>query len=277
MSQPTILALFAHPDDELMSGGTLARYAATGARVVLVCATRGEVGGISEPHLATRETLPAVRTAELHAAAAALGIREVRFLGFRDSGMAGTPENDDPRSLHRANPEEAVRRMVALLREVRPALVITHDPTGGYGHPDHIALSRFVTEAFDAAGDAARFPEAGSPWQASRLFYGVMARSFFDQVRAALAEAGEDLGPFNQPEMANLGFEDDAITAFIDVAAQFDAKRAGFEAHQTQFGSQSPMRRIPEAAQRSMQSQEHFVLARPEPAAGMHLTDLFGA
>jgi LmbE family N-acetylglucosaminyl deacetylase len=274
MSQHRILALFAHPDDELMSGGTLARYAASGAHVALVCATRGEIGQISEPHLATRETIAEVRSDELRAAAAALGIADVRFLGFRDSGMAGTPENDDPRSLHRAEPDEAVRRVVALIREVRPDLVITHDPTGGYGHPDHIALCRFVTEAFDRADDAAYAPEAGAAWRPARLFYGVMAKSFFEQVRAALAEAGGDVGPFSGPEMETLGYADEDITAVIDVSAQLEAKRAGFEAHRTQFGPDSPMRRLPEEAQRAMMGQEHFVLARPAPETGVRLAEL---
>src|SRR5262249_15488009 len=110
MQLQTILAVFAHPDDELSAGGTLARYAASGAHVTLVCVTRGEAGEISDPGLATRETLAEVRTQELLTAAKALGLSDVRFLGFRDSGMVGTPENEDPRSFHQADPAEATRR-----------------------------------------------------------------------------------------------------------------------------------------------------------------------
>lgn len=164
MSNTSILAIFAHPDDELTNGGTLARYASADVRVVLACATRGETGEISEAHLATRETLGAVRAEELRVAATTLGITDIRFLGYQDSGMTGTPENDDPRSLNRADPEEVVRRVVALIREVRPEVVITHDPTCGYGHPDHIALCRFVTAAFTAAGDDSYAPEVGVGW-----------------------------------------------------------------------------------------------------------------
>jgi LmbE family N-acetylglucosaminyl deacetylase len=272
MSNTSILAIFAHPDDELTNGGTLARYAAQGVRVVLACATRGEAGEISEPHLARRETLGAVRTMELHAAARALGITDVRFLGFHDSGMAGMPENDDPRSLNRADPGEVVRRVVALIREVRPAVVITHDPTGGYGHPDHIALCRFVTAAFTAAGDDSYAPEVGAGWQPTRLFYGVMTRSFFDQVNAAYAEAGE-AGPFSGPEMAHLGYADDAITVMLDVSPELRAKRAGFAAHRTQFGPQSPLWRMAEARWQAMLGREHFVLACPAPKANTRLTE----
>jgi LmbE family N-acetylglucosaminyl deacetylase len=273
MSNTSILAIFAHPDDELTNGGTLARYANDGVRVVLACATRGEAGEISEPHLASRETLGAVRTRELRAAAGALGITDVRFLGFHDSGMAGMPENDDPRSLNRADLEEVVRRVVALIREVRPAVVITHDPTGGYGHPDHIALCHSVTAAFTAAGDDSYAPEVGPGWQPTRLFYGVMTRSFFDEVNAAYAEAGE-AGPFSGPEMAHLGYADDAITVMLDVSPELQAKRAGFAAHRTQFGPQSPLWRMSEARWQAMLGREHFVLARPAPEAHTRLTEL---
>ena len=272
-NQTSILAIFAHPDDELTNGGTLARYAAQGVRVVLACATQGEAGEISEPLLATRETLGAVRAEELRAAATALGITDVRFLGFHDSGMAGMPENDNPRSLNRADPEDVVRRVVALIREVRPEVVITHDPTGGYGHPDHIALCRFVNTAFTAAGDDGYAAEIGTSWQPTRLFYSAMARSFFDDVNAAFAEAGV-AGPFSGPDMAHLGYADDAITVKLHVAAELGAKRAGFTAHRTQFGPRSPLWRLSEARWQAVFGREHFVLARPAPEPGMRLADL---
>lgn len=274
-SQTGILAIFAHPDDELTNGGTLARYAAQGVRVVLACATRGEAGEISEPHLATRETLGTVRAEELRAAATALGIADVRVLGFRDSGMAGTPENDDPRSLNRADPEEVVRRIVALIREVRPTVVITHDPTGGYGHPDHSALCRFVHTAFTAAADDMYAPEIGASWQPMRLVYSAMARSFFDAVNAAFVEAGE-VGPFSGPEMAHLGYPDDAITVTLHLhREEVEAKRAGFAAHQTQFGPRSPLWRMSEARWQTTFGRECFVLAYPAPEPGVRLAGLF--
>jgi len=263
---PTILAIFAHPDDELLSGGTLARYAASGARVVLACAT-GEVGEISEPHLATRETLGAVRAEELHNAVTALGFSELRFLGFRDSGMVGTSENNDPRSLHSFDPQAATERFTALLRDIQPDVVVTHDPTGGYGHPDHIAVYRYTTAAFDALSDG--------PLHASRLFYGVMARSFFEQMGEAMKAAGIDTQPFNnRPDGVPLGISDEEITTSIDVSAQQAAKFTAFEAHRTQFGPQNPMRKMPDELRATMFAKEYFILVRPTPPAGFHSTDL---
>jgi LmbE family N-acetylglucosaminyl deacetylase len=269
VAERTLLGIFAHPDDELMCGGTIAHYAAQDVRIVIACATRGEAGQISEAHLATRETIAEARSAELIAAARALGVSDVRFLGFRDSGMAGTPENDDPASLHRTDPTEATGRAIALIRDVKPDVVITHDPTGGYGHPDHIAVCRFVTAAFDLAGDPDAYPEEGQPWKPGRLFYGVMSRSFFRRMREAMEAAGVDTTPFQRPEWENLGYEDAEITFSFDATSQREAKWAGFEAHRTQFGPESPLRQMPEDLRQTMFTHEHYILARPEGPSGV--------
>jgi LmbE family N-acetylglucosaminyl deacetylase len=225
MQPRTILAVFAHPDDELSAGGTLARYTASGASVTLVRVTPGEAGEISGPALAKPETLAEVRTQELLTAAKALGLEDVRFLGFRDSGMVGTPENADPRSFHQADPVEATRRLVVLIRSVKPDVVITHDVTGGYGHPDHLAAYRHVTAAFDAASDPLQFPDEGPPWQPSRLFYTAMLRSFFQKMRETLQAAGVDTSDFEGPEMQRLGYEDTDVTTTIDASDYTDASR----------------------------------------------------
>jgi LmbE family N-acetylglucosaminyl deacetylase len=143
-----LLVIFAHPDDEGGTSGTLAYYIARGAAVTLACATRGEVGEISDPILATPETLGEVREAELRAACAHLGIEDVRFLGYRDSGMVDTPPNNDPRSLHQAPLDSVVAQLVGLIRDVRPHAIITFEPAGGYGHPDHLAVHRGKRRAF---------------------------------------------------------------------------------------------------------------------------------
>jgi LmbE family N-acetylglucosaminyl deacetylase len=150
-----LLALTAHPDDEGFGlAGTMARYAADGWQITLVCATRGEVGEISDPALATPETLPAVREQELRDAGADLGVNDVRFLEYRDSGMVGAAENADPRALSNADPETVIARYDALLRELRPTVVVTWDASGGYGHPDHISVHKHATEATRRAIDA---------------------------------------------------------------------------------------------------------------------------
>lgn len=276
MQPRTILAIFAHPDDELSAGGTLAHYAASGAKVTLVCVTRGEAGEISDPALATPETLAEVRTQELLAAAQALGLSDVRFLGFRDSGMVGTPENADPRSFNQADPAEATRRLVALIRSIKPDVVITHDVTGGYGHPDHIAAYRHVTAAFDAASDPAQFPDEGPPWQPARLFYTAMKRSFFQKMREAFQAAGVDTANFDRPEMQRLGYADADITTTLDVSTYADAKQAGFRAHRTQFAADGPFSRLDAETMRAMFAYEHYILGRPADAGPVAADDLFG-
>ena len=159
MPNNSILAIFAHPDDETFGlGGTLARYADAGVPITMVSATRGEVGEIAPGTDATPETLGAHREQELRDAMAILGVTDVRFLGFRDSGMKGTHENKHPDALINA-PEDAVTEaMVRIIREVRPRVVVTWDESGGYGHPDHVFVHYRATEAFRAAADASRFP-----------------------------------------------------------------------------------------------------------------------
>ena len=150
----TALAVFAHPDDEGFScGGTLAMLTARGAHVTLVCATNGDAGEISDPALATRETLAQVRQDELRQAMDITGVGDIRFLGYRDSGMAGTEDNKHPDSLSQADPGRVTDQLVTIIREVHPQLVITFDPTGGYGHPDHKAVNKHTSQAFSLAGD----------------------------------------------------------------------------------------------------------------------------
>ena len=145
----SVLLVFAHPDDEgFGTGGILSLLASRGARLTLVCATNGDVGEISDPALATPETLAQVRQEELRQAMGVTGVQDVRFLNYRDSGMAGSDDNRHPKSLFQAPQPEVVGRLVEVIRDVRPRVVITHDPTGGYGHPDHVTVYRHVTEAF---------------------------------------------------------------------------------------------------------------------------------
>lgn len=272
----TLLALFAHPDDEAFgTGGTLARYAAAGADVTLVCATRGEVGEIAEGVDATPETLGQVREAELRCAAATVGVRGLIFLGYRDSGMAGTPENEDPRAFVNAPAGVVVPQLVGIIRRVRPQVVVTFEPNGGYGHPDHIAIHRHTVAAFHAAADPARHPEQGPGWQAARLFYTAIPRSFFRRLRDELAALGVDTSDFARFEDGAVGWPDDKVNVTIDVADTVEAKWSALGCHRTQFGPGNLFRRLPEPLVKQMMSQEHFALAWPAPAPGLRLADLF--
>jgi LmbE family N-acetylglucosaminyl deacetylase len=272
----TLLALFAHPDDEAFgTGGSLTHYARAGYQVVLVCATRGEVGEISDPSLATPETLGQVREGELRCAADSIGVSELIFLNYRDSGMAGTPENNDPRAYVNALTEEVIGRLVAIIRRLHPDVVLTFEPNGGYGHPDHIAIHRHTVAAFHAAADSSYRPDLGPAWQSPRLAYIAIPRSFFHQIRDQLAALGEPPDDFARFDEAGFGWPDELVNVTVDVSATMDVKWSALECHHTQFGPGNLFRRLPESVVRQMMSTEQFALAWPEPAPGTRLTDLF--
>jgi mycothiol S-conjugate amidase len=176
MSSLCLLTVHAHPDDEASKGaGTIARYHAAGVHTVLVTCTGGEEGDILNPAMdqpGVKEHLPEVRRQELDRAAEIIGYDEVVLLGYRDSGMPDSPANADPRSFAAAPLDEAVGRLVAVIRRTRPQVIITYPrDQAGYPHPDHLRVNEISEVAFDAAGDPDRFPAAGPPWQPLRLCY----------------------------------------------------------------------------------------------------------
>src|SRR5512136_793212 len=238
----TLMAVFAHPDDETFGiGGTMARYGADpDVRVVLVCATRGEAGEISDPKLATPDRLGEAREQELRCACGLFGVDALHFLGYRDSGMAGTPENRDPRALAMSDGGEVVRRIVAHIRRERPDVVVTHDETGGYGHPDHVAVHRHTKAAFAAAGDPNQYPEqiaAGlAPYRPKKLYYTAIPRRFFLAVAAKMREMGLAEHPRVKRFMAEpFGLPDEACTTDIDVHDFWGTKREALQCHATQL------------------------------------------
>lgn len=255
----TLLVALAHPDDETFgSGGAMARAVSEGHRVVIVCATRGEVGEIADPSLATPETLGQVREGELRAAARALGVEDVRFLGYRDSGMAGTPENRHPAALVNADPAEVVDRLVRQLRDVRPEVVVTFEPGGIYGHPDHVTISERVTAAVAAAGDPARYPAAGTAHDVPRLYYISLPKSVLLEFQRAARSAGIQWGVADGMQI-DKAVDDADVDAALDVTPWIDRKRAAVEAHATQKGTVAQM---PDGFQERMLSREWFVLVR---------------
>jgi LmbE family N-acetylglucosaminyl deacetylase len=273
----TLLAVFAHPDDESFGvGGTLAKYASNGTHVVLVCATRGEVGEISDASLATPESLGHVREYELRCAAQTLGISELIFLDYLDSGMEGTPENMHPKAFIQAPPHEVVGKLVRVIRELQPQVVITFDPGGGYGHPDHIAISRYTTQACSQASSSTDFPEAGPPWQPNRLFYNAIPSSFFVEMRKKMQALRMDTSQLDGFDPQRHGFSDDQIKTRIDVTRFVEVKWNALQCHQTQFGPDNLLRLLPEVDLRQMISFEYFALASPTSENGLQeMDDLF--
>jgi mycothiol conjugate amidase Mca len=246
----TLLAVHAHPDDECIStGGILARYAASGVRTVLVTCTDGAVGEISDPALATPENLAEVRSRELDASVRVLNISRSVRLGYRDSGMAGTADNEDPRSFLQCAFDDALERVVRVVREEQPRVIVTYDERGGYGHPDHIRAHQVAVAAFHAAGDTARFPEAGAPFSPSKLYYAVVPRSAMRTFGERLRAAGIEV-PFQEARDRNdedmpFGVADERVTTFVDVSGFVEAKRASLLAHKTQMGPEQFFTRIP--------------------------------
>jgi len=276
MKTRSILAVFAHPDDEAFgTGGSLAHYAEKGAHVALVCATRGEVGEISDPALATPDTLGEVRENELRCAADSMGVQQVIFLGYRDSGMVGTAENYDPRAFINAPGEVVVRQLVGIIRDIQPHVIVTFEPNGGYGHPDHIAIHRHTVAAYFAAADPSAYPELGSPWQALRLFYTAIPKSFFRSMKEQMMEQGLDTSQLARLEEDGAGWPDDQVDLTLDVSDMVQAKWEALNCHRTQFGPNNLFRLLPEASVKTLMSYEHFALAYPEHAAGLQLNDLF--
>lgn len=287
MSIRTLLAVFAHPDDESFGmGGTLSLYAARGHRVELVCATRGEAGEISDASLATAETLPAVREIELRCAARSMGIRPPVFLDYRDSGMKGTPENDHPRSLHRADRREAVGKVTQLIREIQPDVVVTFEPGGGYGHPDHVAIHQITVAAVAAAADPQQYAVqimAGlPPHRVRKFYYTALPRQFFRSMAEKLIAAGVDLSQMSgvrDGDMREWGMPDELVTTAIDVSSVLDQKIASWQCHRTQLNPNGPFAmaiRLGENVWREPMSTEFYTRVEPPVAQGAPMeTDLF--
>lgn len=276
MQKLGLLGVFAHPDDEQLMSGAFAQAASEGIRTGLVCATRGEMGEISDPSLATPENLGHVRELELRAASAVLGVKYLWFLDYRDSGMMGTPPNDDPASFFRSNEDQAIIKIVRIIREFKPTVICTFEPEGGYGHPDHITISRLTTRAFDAAADPAMYPEAGEPWQAARLYYSAFPRSTIVKMREFLTASGVDLG-LGTFDADRFGLPDEQVTNKLDTSRWIDLKMKSLQMHRTQFSPDSPWSKMPEDLTKQMRGLEYYALAKgtPVPADDQASGDLF--
>ncbi len=278
----TLLAVFAHPDDESFGiGGTLARYAAEGVHVVLACATLGEAGEVKDPSLGTREQLAEIRERELRCACDVLGISELHLLGYRDSGMAGSPDNDDPRALVQADPAEVVGKIVRVIRQVRPQVVITFEEGGGYGHPDHIAIHHHTVAGFQAAGDPSQYPEHRAeglePHVPQKLYFTILPRRFFRGLAQYLKEMGfaDRLADF---DWESRGVPDELCAFEIDVSAYVDVKLQAFQCHRSQLSHNGPFSLIPPEVRWDFMSTECFSLAGSRLEAGQKTeTDLFAS
>jgi LmbE family N-acetylglucosaminyl deacetylase len=222
----TIVYCHAHPDDEAsQTSGSMARAAADGHRVVVVFATHGDHGEVA-PDMAEGDTVIDYRRREAEASAAAIGLARVAWLGYADSGMTGWEQNDFEGSLHRADLEEAAKRLAAIVDEEDADVLIGYDWHGGYGHPDHVKVHHVVRRAVELAARRPRHLES------------TMNRSEMVRFREQGLAAGMDVGDFDPEAPMDdgnpLGSTEDEITWRVDVSAFLDRKRAALEAHRSQ-------------------------------------------
>jgi N-acetyl-1-D-myo-inositol-2-amino-2-deoxy-alpha-D-glucopyranoside deacetylase len=275
-----LLLVHAHPDDETINNGaTMARYVAEGAHVTLLTCTLGEEGEVLVPELAQlaadqADQLGGYRISELRAAMAALGVTDWRFLGgpgrYRDSGMMGTPANDKPRAFWNADLDEAADHAVAVVREVRPQVVVTYDENGGYGHPDHIQAHRVAMRAVELAADAAHRPDLGPAWDVPKVYWCCMPRSVLKQgieAMAALGEASpfEGLGDIDEVPFA---VPDELVTAAVDGRAHAAAKDAAMRSHPTQITVDGPFFALSNNLGLEVMGTEYYRLVRGERGPG---------
>ena len=238
----TLLAVLAHPDDESFGlGGTLALYASKGYDTYYVCATRGEAGTVDEEHLVGFKDTAEMRTAELMKAAQALGLKEIFFLGYRDSGMPGMEANQHPNAQINASIDEVAGRVVKYIRDLKPDVVLTFDPIGGYKHPDHIHIHKATVLAFENADNASFHPEAGDSFKPQALYYQVFPRGLLKFATSIMPLFGKDPrkfgrnGDINLKELADISFP---VHVRLNVQSVAEAKRKASEAHASQGGMQ---------------------------------------
>ena len=287
-----MLTVHAHPDDEASKGApTLARYHSEGVRTVLVCCTGGEEGDLHNPSLREpgqpfhglspeeeKALLAELRPQELARSAEVIGFDEVVMLGYRDSGMKDSPANDDPASFHQADFDEAVGRLVEVIRRTRPQVIVTYnDDQQGYPHPDHLKVHDISLPAFDRAGDPDWYPDLGPPWQPSKLYYTVWSRRRLMAVHEALL-ALRGASPFDEAWFERPD-QDGRITTQVPVGDHLWARSGALRAHATQVDpSEAFWFGLSDQELADVYPYEDWILARSvvgEPAPGEMEDDLF--
>lgn len=267
----TLLAIFPHPDDETFSaGGIMAAARDLGDNVILVCATRGEAGESGNPSHDTPEALGQAREAELRAAMQILNVDDVRFLGYRDSGMEGSLEAQNPHAFVQASVADAASRLAPMIRDIRPDTIVTFGEDGVYGHPDHIHLHHVVKQAVIEADDEDRpGTSATAPWRTPFLYFATAPREDLEEL---LARPRSPLASISERARANLGTPRAEITTSIDVTRWAPQKQEAFRAHHSQTGEGGPLSGAAPATLERRLISEHFVRAAlPWQAAGVDI------
>lgn len=252
----TLVTFHAHPDDEcIATGGVMCQAAEAGHRVVLVTATRGEVGEVADGFLEDGEELWQRRVRETEAAAEILGVSRLEFLGYKDSGMMGEPTNDDPESFWQADVEQAAERLAEILRQENADILTIYDDHGLYGHPDHIQVHRVGKRAAELAGTRKVYENS------------VDRDAMFEAIKAA--SDSDDIPEFDE----NFGVPGHMITTRVDVSRWVDRKRKAMRAHASQIAEESFFLAMPEEPFQVAFGTEMFILEGAP--SGTVETDLF--
>ncbi|WP_104524244.1 N-acetyl-1-D-myo-inositol-2-amino-2-deoxy-alpha-D-glucopyranoside deacetylase [Blastococcus atacamensis] len=271
-----LLLVHAHPDDETINNGaTMARYVAEGAHVTLLTCTLGEEGEILVPALEQlaadqADQLGGYRIWELRTAMDALGVTDIRFLGgagrYRDSGMMGVASNGHPRAFWNADLDEAVAHAVAVVRDVRPQVVVTYDENGGYGHPDHIQAHRVAMAAVAAAADPAYRPDLGEAWTVAKVYWCCMPRSVLQRGIDALAAAGDQtfFEGVTSADDVPFAVPDELVTTAVDGSRHAAEKDAAMRAHPTQIMVDGPFFALSNNLGLEMMAVEYYRLVQGE-------------
>jgi mycothiol S-conjugate amidase len=274
-----LLSIHAHPDDESSKGaGTVAQLSDAGVRCVLVCCTGGEVGDILNPAMDTDEVkadIGGVRRKELHQAAEILGYAEVLWLGYRDSGMPGMEANEHPGCFANVPFDDAVARLVAIIRRERPHVVLTYpDIQDGYAHPDHLRVHDATIAAVRVAADANQHSWAGPRWDVPKLYYSMWSRARMVATHEKMLELGLE-SPFDSAWFSRPG-QDFRITTTVEVSAVYARKKAALLAHATQIDPASPFWfALPDEVAAHVHPWEEYHLARSIVPVEVPETDLF--
>ncbi|HZQ26198.1 MAG TPA: PIG-L family deacetylase [Acidimicrobiales bacterium] len=257
----TLVCFHAHPDDEaIATGGTMAKAAAAGHRVVLVFATKGERGEVPDGFLDPGESLWERRVREVDAAANVLGVNRVEFLGYLDSGMDGTPENNDPACFWQADLDEAADRLAAILRDEAADILTIYDENGNYGHPDHIQVHRVGARAAERAGT-------------SKVYEATLDRDHIIELMRQAREQGIEEVPDIPEEEFTMGMPSEVITTRVDVRSFLDRKRDSMRAHASQISETSFFLSMPSDAFEAAWGTECYILRGASP--GTVESDLF--
>jgi len=275
----TLLSVLAHPDDESFGmGGTLAMYAEDGTDVYLICATRGEAGEVDPEFLEGQPSIAHLREMELRCAVDKLGLKEVKLLSYRDSGMTGSADNSNPEALINAPQDQVAKEIAEYIRQIKPQVILTFDPIGGYRHPDHIFIHQAATKAFYLAGDP-DFKSSYPPYKPGKLYYHTIPRHFVRFNVRLLRLMGKDPSKYGKNkdiDLTQIAGQEFPVHARINYKAVKDKKDAAAACHASQGGGGLPRGFIKWIIRLlRIKSEDQFMQAYPELKQIIVKRDLF--